>query len=102
MKKEKQYLTAVIYDKRGRVLSIGKNSYEKSHPYQAQCAAAVGLPEKIYIHAEISAIIRCDDLSKAHKIMVYRTGKRGYLNAKPCPICERAIKLSGIKEIWHT
>jgi len=103
MKKEKQYLTAVIYDKRGRVLSIGKNNYTKSHPYQAECAAAVGLPEKIFLHAEIDAIIRCKDLTKAHSIHIFRTGKSNkWLLAKPCPACQRAISLTPIQTIHHT
>jgi deoxycytidylate deaminase len=103
MKKEKQYLTAVIYDKRGRVLSIGKNNYTKSHPYQAECAAAVGLPEKIFLHAEIDAIIRCKDLTKAHSIHIFRTGKSGsYLLAKPCPACANAISKTPIKQVMHT
>ena len=46
-------LTAIIKDKRGNVLAIGKNSYTKTHPYQAKCAREVGLPEKIYLHAEL-------------------------------------------------
>ena len=29
-------LTAIIKDKRGNVLAIGKNSYTKTHPYQAK------------------------------------------------------------------
>ena len=42
MPKSRQNITAVIYDKRGRVLSIGKNQYLKTHPLQAKHAHAVG------------------------------------------------------------
>jgi tRNA(Arg) A34 adenosine deaminase TadA len=98
-----QDITAIIYDKRGKVLSIGKNSYVKTHPLQAKYANKVGLPEKQFLHAEIAAIVRCRDLSKAHKIEVYRIGRNGdLLLAKPCPVCESAIKASGIKHIEHT
>ena len=48
---------ATIYDKRGNILSIGYNSYTKSHPYQAKLAALVDEPYKIYLHAEIQAIV---------------------------------------------
>jgi tRNA(Arg) A34 adenosine deaminase TadA len=96
-------LTAIIKDKRGNILAIGKNSYTKTHPYQAKCAKEVGLPEKVYLHAEIAAILSCNDLSKAHSIHIYRQGKSGlWLNAKPCPICQSAIDKTPIKKVFHT
>ena len=96
----KHELKAFIYDKRGRVLSIGTNSYTKSHPMMARAAAQQRQPYKIYLHAEIHAILKCKDLSKAHKIFVYREGKSGKpLNAKPCEICMSAIKATPIKVI---
>ena len=51
-------ITAVAYDKRGRVLAIGKNSYVKTHPFQAKMAHSVGEPHKVFIHAEIAAILK--------------------------------------------
>lgn len=99
----KHNITAVIYDKRGRVLSIGKNSYVKTHTIQANYAKRVGLPEKQFIHAEIDAIIKCRSLEKAHKIFVSRTAANGRpALAKPCKICQMAIKEAGIKEIQWT
>lgn len=96
-------ITAIITTKKGRVLSIGKNSYIKTHPLQAKHAKKVGLPEKQFCHAEIAAIIKCKDLSRAHKISIYRYGKAGRpLNATPCPICMSAIKQTPIKEIFST
>lgn len=101
--KIKHELTAIIYDKKGKVLSIGKNSYIKTHPLQAKHAERVGLPDKQFLHAEIHAIARCKDLSKAHKILVTRFGKSGEpLLAKPCPVCQSAIKAAGIELIEHT
>lgn len=96
-------MTAVIYDKRGRVLSVGKNSYIKTHPYQAKCARDVGLPDKQFLHAEIHAIVRCKQLHRAHRIVVMRFDSVGKpKNAKPCPVCESAIKAAGIKIVEHT
>ena len=99
-----QNITAIIYDKRGRAISVGKNSYVKTHPKQARHAVRVGLPEKQYIHAEVAAIVRCKDLSKAYRIVVSRVDKKGkFRNAKPCPICESAILEAGIKKVeWTT
>lgn len=96
-------LTAIIYDKRGKVLSIGKNSYCKTHPLQKKHANDVGLPEKIYLHAEVHAIVKCRDLAKAHKIMITRYDSDGNpKNAKPCPVCVSAIEAAGIKVVYHT
>lgn len=100
----KQNITAIIYSKKGDVLSVGKNSYTKSHPLQSKYAKQVGLPDKIYLHAEVDAIVRCTDLSKAHRIEVIRVLADGsYGNAKPCAICESAIRAVGIKVVkWST
>ncbi len=99
----KQNITAIIYDKRGRILSIGKNNYVKTHPYQANLAERVGLPHKIFLHAEVDAIIKCRDLTKAEKIVILRTNRKGkMLYAAPCPICAEAIRKAGIKIIEHS
>jgi deoxycytidylate deaminase len=101
--KKKFSVTAIIYDKRGRVLSIGKNSYVKTHPLQAEYARATGEPHKVFLHAETAAIIKCQYLSKAEKIVIFRHTEDGSpANAKPCKICSHAIKLAGIKIIEHT
>lgn len=101
--KKRYVITSIIYDKRGRILSTGRNCYEKTHTLQAKYANAVGLSDKTYIHAEISSIIRCRDISKAHTIFVSRYNAEGIpQNARPCPICMAAIKDTPIKFIKHT
>lgn len=98
-----QNITALIYDRRGRIISVGQNSYIKTHTLQAKHAKKVGQPEKQYLHAEVHAITRCKDLRKAHKIFVARYNKNGEpMLAKPCEVCMSAIKASGIKFIEHT
>ena len=95
--------TALIYDKRGRIISIGKNSYVKTHPLQAKFANEVGLEHKIFLHAEIDALVRLKDWTKAHKIVVTRFGNSGEeLCAKPCPVCQRALEQAGIRVVEHT
>ena len=101
--KQRQQITAVIYDKRGRVLSVGQNSYIKTHPVQAHHAEKVGEPEKVYLHAEIHAITRCPDLTKAHRIFVTRWDRQGRaVLAAPCAVCRSAIEAAGIRQISHT
>jgi tRNA(Arg) A34 adenosine deaminase TadA len=99
----KQNITAIIQDRKGRVLSIGKNSYDKTHPKQKQHALLLGLPDKVFLHAEIAAIVKCKSLEKAYKITITRINKKGEpALAKPCPICQSAIEASGIKLIEHS
>jgi len=103
MPSKRQQVTAVIYDKRGRVLSIGQNSYVKSHPIQAKYAKLAGLEHNIYLHAEIAAITKCQDLTRAYKIFVVRYDSLGNPTlAKPCKICQSAISATNIKVIEHT
>ena len=103
MTKARFDITAIIYDKRGKVLSIGKNSYVKTHPLQNHHACKVGLPDKQFLHAEIHAIALCKKLDRAHRIVVMRFDKDGEgKNAKPCPVCVSAIEAVGIKIVEHT
>lgn len=100
---KRQAITAMIYDKRGRVLSVGQNSYVKTHPEMKKYAQQVGEPYKEYLHAEIAAILKCADLKKAHKISVFRFNADGKpALAKPCKICQGAIEAAGIKVVVHT
>lgn len=99
----KHQLTAMIFDKRGMVLSVGQNSYLKTHPKQAKWANRVGRADAIYLHAEIAAIIRCPDISRAYRILVTRYNKDGQpVMAAPCSICASAIAATSIKVIQHT
>jgi len=86
---KKHILTAIIYDKKGRILSIGQNNYVKTHPLQKKYAEQAGEPHKEYLHAEVAAIVKCKDLSKAYKISIFRFNSEGKPGlAKPCSICE--------------
>lgn len=101
--KRKPHITAIIEDKRGNVLSIGRNSYTRTHVVQAKLAAKAGFPDRIYIHAEVDAIVRCRKINKAHTIKTFRYNAAGRpVLAKPCAICMSAIEATSIKRIIHT
>jgi tRNA(Arg) A34 adenosine deaminase TadA len=91
-------IKATIKDKRGVVLSVATNSYIKTHPRQAELAAKVGQPYRMCLHAEVLAVIRASKTGlKPHSISVERYNKIGQpMLAKPCPICQLAIKEAGI------
>ena len=96
-------LTATLYDKRGRVLATGTNSYTKSHPLQGKFAEEAGKPDAIFLHAEIDALRKCKDWSLIRKIKVERYDAKGQPRlAKPCRVCQHAIDTVGIPEVEYT
>lgn len=97
----KYKVVAICENKQGRILSFATNSYKKSHPFQARLAGLVGQGAKIYLHAEIRAILRARE--KPYRIFVARFGRDGSTKlAAPCPICQSAIKEAGIKLVEYT
>ena len=96
-------ITATVYDRKGHVLAKAENSFTKTHPEQSRFAKQANLPEKEFLHAEVRAIIRALKVGQPYKIKVERYNRRGEpLLAKPCPICELAIKEAGIKFVEFT
>lgn len=101
--RKKYSLTATIYDKRGRVLSTGRNSYWKTHPLQGEMSKLYGNGDQIFLHAEIHALVKLKDWSKAHKIKVERYEEDGTpALAKPCEVCAGALRKAGIEVVEHT
>jgi len=102
MSNRRHVVKATVYDKRGRILSEAYNSYDKTSPIQAKYGQRVNQPDRIYLHAELRAIIRVKNGSP-YKIKVVRYDKNNCPKlAKPCPICELAIKEAGIKFVEYT
>lgn len=102
-RRQKQNVTALVYDRTGRLLSTGRNSYVKTHPIMFKAGTAVNKPDSIFLHAEVAALVKLKDWSKAHRIDVIRYMKDGTLgNAKPCAICSRVIGQTAIKLINHS
>lgn len=104
MANQKQQVIARTYSKQGRLISIGVNSYSKTHPHQAALAKKAGLPDKVYLHAEVLALLRAQGKNlKVHKLVIKRYKRDGTPgNAKPCPVCEEAIRLAGVKVVEYT
>lgn len=94
--KTRYKIRAFCFDKRGRLISTGRNSYTKTHPIQKYFAEKVGKPECEFLHAEIDALLKAKG-RKVYRIVVERFGKKGErLDASPCPICQEAIKAYGV------
>lgn len=96
-------ITSTVYDRKGRILAKATNNYDKTHPTQKKYAKVANLPEKEFLHSEVLSIIRALKVGTPYKIKVERYNKKGEpLLAKPCPICELAIKEAGIKFVEFT
>lgn len=102
MSAKRYIILAKAYDKKGNLLSVGENSYRKSNPVMKYFAEQAGLPAKIYLHSEVQALLRCKD-KKVHKLTVERyTADGNPANAKPCPVCQLAIKAWGVSFVEYT
>jgi len=86
---------------KNKVVASATNLERKSHPIQARFAERVGLHQKIYLHAEIAALVKCKE--EYDTIVVARVNNQGKIRlAKPCPCCSLAIEESNIKRIYYT
>ena len=103
MTKKRFNIIATVYDKRGRKLTEGTNSYTKTHTLQAKFAVQVGLDNKVFLHAEIAALSRLKSFHKPYKIVVERYLSDGSTAlARPCPVCQAAIESHGIALVEWT
>lgn len=101
---KRHVITARVYDKKGNLLSQAQNMYTKSHPWQRELSIRAGLPEqKMYLHAEVLALLKVPYGKLPHLLEVARYGARGEPRiAFPCPACQIAIKMKGVKEVQFT
>lgn len=92
---------AFLTDKKGNIISKGVNSYTKTHPMQAEYAEKTGNEYRIYLHAEISALVRAR--KKPYAIYIARKFKNEeFALARPCPVCSLALREAGVKKIVYT
>jgi deoxycytidylate deaminase len=107
---------AILLRKR-KILSAATNSYVKTSPIQAMAARNAskiwgkGYEKKIYLHSEISVIIKNKTNNDADTIVVCRVGGHGSKCGKnyelresfPCNICFNFIKeKTNIKHIHYS
>lgn len=92
----KKQVGCVIADKKGYVLSSGYNGQPRgmTHCTNSNPCPAYYNNEMscVAIHAEINALIRCQDVEKAFSI---------YITEKPCEKCLLAIKNTAIKNVIY-
>lgn len=95
-------IKATAFDRKGNPIAKGENSYTKSHPLMLHFAEKVGLHQKIFLHAEVQALLRCGD-KVPHRLLVERYNADGTpAMVRPCPVCQEAIKAFGVKLVQYT
>ena len=93
---------SIITDKRNRVVSVGYNSYTKSHPQQQRWGELTGNPHMCYVHSEFSALKK-DKHKKGYKIYIARVDSENRpVYSKPCKACEEMLKNSHLKAVEYT
>ena len=98
----KHNLVASVVHK-GVPISIGYNSYTKSHPLQLEIS---GHPQKIYLHAEVDAVNKAlkqidKNMLRRCDLYVIRLKKDGtYGASKPCENCSKYID-GKLKNVYH-
>lgn len=98
-----QNICAIIVDKKNKILSIGLNQYNKSHPLQKEYAKKYDNENKIYLHAELASLIGLPYGKVPYAIYIARTGANGEPRiCKPCKICTKAIQDYKIEKIYYT
>lgn len=99
-----QRVVAFVLDSKGRILTTGWNSYEKTHPVQKKAAFALSKTYKVFMHAEVHALTRLSykQLGKQKMIVVIRLGSNNQLLPScPCIICSDVIREYGVETIIH-
>jgi|SRR5882672_1983375 len=97
-----RHICACLYDKRGKVVAAGINSFSKTHPLQEKFGNS---SHKIFLHAEIDAVVKAlrkkDDLSNLNLAIarVCRDGADG--QAFPCDGCIDALKFYGVESVTY-
>jgi deoxycytidylate deaminase len=96
-------VTAIIRNKKGYALSVGKNSYAKTHPIMDKITKHKHTPKiQAFIHAEVDAIVKCRNIKDAYSIEVYNYTERGdAAMSKPCPLCMSLINKTPIRVIKY-
>lgn len=98
----KKKIGAVLLRK-NKVIVTATNLEKKTHPIQAFLAEKVGLDEKIYLHAEVNALIKSKE--KVDTIVVARIGGHGHDElriSKPCPICQMALEMNNVNRVIYS
>lgn len=100
---QRQRIVAIASDKRGRILSIGQNSYQKTSPLMLHyCQKVHRHRDKPFLHAEADCLFRLD-VGNVYKLSIARVlADNSPALAAPCEICQAIISAYGVKIVEYT
>ena len=99
--RNKYAVGSMALDINGNIIAVSFNSYKKTHPMMKELASKTDRKEAIYLHAEVGSIIKAKGQAKT--LIVARLSAKGDVAlARPCPICQMAIKAASIEEVFYT
>lgn len=97
----KYFVACAALDKHSNIVSIGQNSYQKTHPMQGRLAAKCGNASREYLHAEIAALVK--SRRDIETVMVVRMTSKGLIRmARPCNICTLALREAKVRFVVYT
>lgn len=100
-RKRRHEIIARAYNRKGHLLSIGKNSYVRTHPLQANYGKRTGRPKAIFLHAEVAALLKARE--PVYRMEIIRLNAKGEsVLAKPCDACALALKEFNVQEIVYS
>lgn len=88
--------------RKGRVVVSTTNVEGKTHPRQSELAVRVGQPYRRSLHAELRALIKIRGAEPDTLVVGRVNSKNELCLARPCPVCQLAIKESGIKNVYYS
>jgi tRNA(Arg) A34 adenosine deaminase TadA len=91
-----------VYSRKGTLISTATNSYTKTHPLMLYFGKQVGIEHKVFLHAEIAALLKCGTATPFRIVVERHTRDGRPALAKPCAICERAIAAFGVQRVSYT
>jgi deoxycytidylate deaminase len=95
------YVGAMCLNSKNKILSLGFNSYVKTHPRQKKYSVKTGSSEKCFLHAEIASLIRAK--GKVKTVLVLRLTQNKVIRiSKPCKICSLALAEAGVEQVYYT
>ncbi len=101
-RKRRYAVTALAYDSKGRLLSVGQNSYHKTHPLQKRFAERSSNPHRIYLHAEIDALIKARGKQVDRLVVIGYNTNGKLVCTKLCDCCRLAINYFKVPHVEHS
>ncbi len=95
------YVLCASLDNHNNIISLGKNSYQKTHPLQKRLAKKCGNGNRSYLHAEIASLVK--NRQKPFSIIVIRMTIKGIVRmARPCNICTLALREAQVRYMYYS